>query len=52
MSAGLYAVAYNGTAGVADAGYSSNVTNLNIFYEVSFPRLSARTRPQRAGLGR
>jgi len=39
MSAGLYALEYNGTAGVADAGYSSNVTNLNSFYEVSYHRI-------------
>lgn len=32
MSSG--AVAYNGTTGTADSGYSSGVTNLNIFYDV------------------
>ncbi|KAJ2967438.1 hypothetical protein NQ176_g9660 [Zarea fungicola] len=31
MSSG--AVAYNGTTGTADSGYSSGVTNLNIFYD-------------------
>ncbi|KAK1525630.1 ammonium transporter [Colletotrichum costaricense] len=33
MSAGLYAIPYNGTEGEADAGYSAGVTDLNVFYE-------------------
>ncbi|EFQ25790.1 ammonium transporter [Colletotrichum graminicola] len=33
MSAGLYALPYNGTEGRADAGYSSGVQDLNVFYE-------------------
>ena len=48
MSAGLYALEYNGTAGVADAGYSSNVTNLNSFYEVSYHRIRD-PQPMRSG---
>lgn len=35
MSAGLYAIPYNGTEGEADAGYSAGVADLNVFYEVS-----------------
>lgn len=27
---------YNGTTGTADAGYSTNVNDLNIFYDVGF----------------
>lgn len=27
-------VAYNGTTGVADSGYSADVPDLNIFYDV------------------
>ncbi|KAI1746621.1 ammonium transporter [Xylaria castorea] len=33
MSGSVQVVEYNGTSGVADPGYSSDVTNLNIFYE-------------------
>ncbi|GJC90939.1 ammonium transporter 1 [Colletotrichum liriopes] len=33
MSAGLYTLPYNGTEGEADAGYSSGVQDLNVFYE-------------------
>lgn len=33
----LYALPYNGTEGEADAGYSTNVTDFNVFYEVSSP---------------
>ncbi|KAI5865410.1 ammonium transporter [Durotheca rogersii] len=33
MSAGLYVTEYNGTVGVADAGYSTGVTDFNQFYE-------------------
>lgn len=32
------AVEYNGTTGTADAGYSSHVDDLNIFYDVCLPR--------------
>lgn len=28
------AITYNGTTGTADAGYSSDVADLNIFYDV------------------
>lgn len=31
-------VEYNGTTGTADAGYSSHVQDLNIFYDVRPPR--------------
>lgn len=30
-------VAYNGTTGKADAGYSTGVDDLNIFYDASSP---------------
>ncbi|TRX93248.1 hypothetical protein FHL15_005827 [Xylaria flabelliformis] len=33
MSGSVQVVEYNGTSGVADPGYSSDVTNLNVFYE-------------------
>ncbi|KAK5632869.1 hypothetical protein RRF57_008585 [Xylaria bambusicola] len=33
MSGSVDVVPYNGTTGVADAGYSSGVSNLNVFYE-------------------
>ncbi|KAI1746067.1 ammonium transporter [Xylaria scruposa] len=33
MSGSVQVVEYNGTSGVADSGYSSDVTNLNVFYE-------------------
>lgn len=32
----LYALTYNGTEGEADAGYSSGVEDLNVFYEVRY----------------
>lgn len=32
----LYALTYNGTEGEADAGYSSGVVDLNVFYEVRY----------------
>lgn len=31
------AIEYNGTTGAADAGYSSHVDNLNVFYDVRIP---------------
>lgn len=34
MSSSLYVTPYNGTTGEADAGYSTDVTDLNQFYEV------------------
>jgi hypothetical protein len=34
MSGSVQVVTYNGTEGVADPGYSSDVDNLNVFYEV------------------
>ncbi|KAJ8121045.1 hypothetical protein ONZ43_g2407 [Nemania bipapillata] len=33
MSGSVQVVTYNGTSGVADPGYSSDVSNLNVFYE-------------------
>ncbi|KAI1110565.1 ammonium transporter [Nemania sp. NC0429] len=33
MSGSVQVVAYNGTTGVADDGYSTDVANLNVFYE-------------------
>ncbi|KAJ3568502.1 hypothetical protein NPX13_g6404 [Xylaria arbuscula] len=33
MSGSVPVLEYNGTTGVADAGYSTEVTNLNLFYE-------------------
>ncbi|KAL7624987.1 ammonium transporter Amt1 [Parahypoxylon ruwenzoriense] len=33
MSASLYVTEYNGTTGIADAGYTTGVTDLNQFYE-------------------
>ncbi|KAI1183273.1 ammonium transporter [Nemania serpens] len=33
MSGSVEVVAYNGTVGEADSGYSSDVANLNVFYE-------------------
>ncbi|KAI0451733.1 ammonium transporter [Xylaria acuta] len=33
MSGSVQVVEYNGTSGVADPGYSSEVANLNVFYE-------------------
>ncbi|KAI1125856.1 ammonium transporter [Nemania abortiva] len=33
MSGSVEVITYNGTSGVADPGYSSDVSNLNLFYE-------------------